>query len=525
MARPPDSSRAVARRLSGAEIPRVVLDVAPLVALGVLFLSSDARFSFLDEEATALSDAVRPVGALFAAFRLDAQRPPLYPLLLHLWLMATGGAPALLHVLPMVFFLLGVWALSRAALRMAGDQSGTSMIWLAALWPFGFHTARLANGYSFGFLLIAALTWAYLRDAASPSRQGGALVCALIVLLVWTTYFAWVLLALLAFEECFRNRNDLGQALKRVAIAAAVLAAASFPVWRVLPRAASNATGSHLPVRGAIVNAGYNLYLLMVSESVAPWYWKFGAPAMLAVAAGLFLTVLATRGQAFRFLLYGIIALVLLATSRSLSPEVLLLAAPWFLLPAAVAVGTTHTSLWRRSMAVSLAVIAGVGWYGVVARVYYAEPRYVEPWGVLAVEAGTAVRDGGAVIANDPALFLYLTYALRVPDSTPWRFTGILPSTVHYPQVWGPEDWQAAGDPLRPTVLWIAGTPQSDSMMKAGDWLDHNCGDRTERRLARDSGFAFRERFLGQSGATPWLIELRQYSCGPNGAGPASPPQ
>ena len=96
-----------------------------------------------------------------------------------------------------------------------------------------------------------------------------------------------------------------------------------------------------------------------------------------------------------------------------LSSESLLLAAPWFLLPAAVAIGTTHTSVWRRVMAVSLAVVAGIGWYGVFARVYYATPIFIEPWGDLAVEAGSAIRQGGVVVGNDPSFFLYLTYALR----------------------------------------------------------------------------------------------------------------
>ncbi len=78
-------------------------------------------------------------------------------------------------------------------------------------------------------------------------------------------------------------------------------------------------------------------------------------------------------------------------------------------------------------MAVSLAAVAAIGWYGVLARVYYATPRFVEPWGDLAVEAGTVSRQGGLVIGNDPSFFLYLTYALRAfRQSTPWRFVGSL---------------------------------------------------------------------------------------------------
>jgi hypothetical protein len=518
--------------VGGGAIPRVVIDLAPLLALGVLFISSDARLSFIDDEATTLNDAAQPLHTILAIFRSSAgahRHLPLYDLLLHLWLALTGGAPALLRVPPMLLFLAGVWVLSRAALRIGGAQSATSMIWLACLWPFGFHYGRLENGYSFLFLLIAALIWAYLRYAAAPGGAAWALVCLLAVALIWTSYFGWILLALLGVEECMEwNRNGRSEhaAASRLAIAAAVLAVVSIPLWHSLLDSIRNVIVSHASVQAALFNAGFKVYVLLVSESVAPWYWKFGVPGMLAVLASLTLIVVAVHGQARRFFLYGALLVAALAMMGRLSSENLLLAAPWFLLAAAVAIGTTHTSVWRRVMAVSLAVVAGVGWYGVFARVYYATPIFIEPWGDLAVEAGSAVRQGGVVVGNDPSFFLYLTYALRLPQSTPWRFVGILPSLVQDQQVWGPDEWQAAGRPLPPAVLWVAGTPESASMDDAGNWLDHNCGDRTTRYLARDSSFVWRERFLHESAPSPWLIEVRQYSCGPNSttAPPSAPP-
>src|ERR1700722_5005191 len=113
----------------GGAIPRVVIDLAPLLALGVLFLSSDSRISFIDDEATTLNNAAQPLRTILAIFRSSAgahRHLPLYDLLLHLWLALTSGAPALLRVPPMLFFLVGVWVLSRAALRIGGAQSATS---------------------------------------------------------------------------------------------------------------------------------------------------------------------------------------------------------------------------------------------------------------------------------------------------------------------------------------------------------------------------------------------------------------
>ena len=530
-----DSSPKRTPPVAGRTVPRIVIDAAPLLALGVFLISSDARFSFIDDEATLLNGAAQPLRAILAAFRSGAgghRHPPLYDLLLHVWLALTSGAPALLRVPSLLFFLAGIWVLSRAAMRIGGEQSATSMIWLAALWPYGFHYARLETGYPFSFLLIVALIWAYIRycDLRNPSASSGqawALVCLLAVALVWTSNFGWVLLAPLAVEEWICNRGSQRKTAPRLAIAAALLAVASIPLWASLLDAAKDAFGSHPAWRAVFLTAGYKVYVLLVSESVAPWYWKFGVPGMLAVAASLVLIFVAVHGQARRFFLYGAFLVSLLAITGTLSAESLLLVAPWFLLPAAVAIGTTHTTLWRRSMAVSLAVVAAVGWYGVVARVYYATPRFVEPWGNLAVEAGSVARQGGVVVGNDPSFFLYLTYGLLVPQATPWRFVGSLPSLVQDQQVWGPDEWQAAGHPLGPSVLWVSGTPRSGSMDEAGNWLDHNCGDRTTRYMARDSSYVWKQRFLGPSAtATAWLIEVRQYSCGPNGTAPpvSAPP-
>ena len=521
----PDSSAAKRAPRERRPVPRVITDAAPLVALFVLFISSDPRFTFTDDEAAMLNRAAQPLGTLLAAFRSGAgprPHPPLFDLLLHFWMLVTRGSPELLRVPSMIFFIAGVWLLSRAALRIGGEQSGTSMIWLVALGPFGFHYARLLNVYSLSFFLIAALTWAYLRYASAPNPNPSewATVCALAVLLVWTDYLAWIVLAFLALEELLRKRDEVGAAVKRLAVAAAVLLVASIPLWRPFAAAARDGIAAHLPWRAGGINIGYDLYVLGVSESVAPWYWKFGVPAMIAMVTSLVLLCIPVRGQARRFLIYGALLLVLIALSSSLSAESLLIAAPWILLAAAAVIGTTHSTLWRRLMAVALAMMAAVGWYGVIARIYYATPRFVEPWGELAVAAGSAIRDGGAVVANSPSFFLYLTYALHVPDANPWHFAGSLPVAVQYPQVWSPEAWEAAGRPLRPTVLFVAGMPETNSMDQAGIFLDHSCGDRTERRLARDPAFAFKQRFLHQENATPWLIEFRQYNCGGESSGP-----
>ena len=232
----------------------------------------------------------------------------------------------------------------------------------------------------------------------------------------------------------------------------------------------------------------------------------------------LFSSLSAVRRAGFFFTVRCCVAL--LAMIGALSAESLLLVAPWFLLPAAVAIGTTHTSLWRRAMAVSLAVVAGIGWYGVFARVYYATPRFTEPWGDLAVEAGSGGSPG---------------------RSGHWQRSVLLPlsdlrasrSAIHaLAFCWQPSNPRAGPAGLGPgrlascgpsargrSVLWVAGTPRSTSMDEAGNWLDHNCGDRTTRYMARDSSYTWRQRFLNASAAIsladrspPVLLRPKQHN-------------
>ena len=248
MRRLPASSSKGNTPVAGGAIPRALLDAAPLVALGVLLFTSDARFTFLDDEATILSSAAQPLRAVIAgAFRSSPgapPHPPLYDLLLHVWLTLTGGAPTLLRVPSFLFFLAGVWLLSRAALRIGGQLSGTSMIWLTALWPYGFHYARLATGYSFAFCLIAALTWAYLRHAAEPSLPAhGRLSASRQFCLMWTSYFGWI-----SPRGAWGRGDDSGivaaslQPLPGFALTAALLAVISHPRSGAVSRARS---GTH----------------------------------------------------------------------------------------------------------------------------------------------------------------------------------------------------------------------------------------------------------------------------------------
>jgi hypothetical protein len=265
-----------------------------------------------------------------------------------------------------------------------------------------------------------------------------------------------------------------------------------------------------------------------VSESVAPWFWRFGIPATLAVAACWLLVFFRVRWDVRRFVLFSALLAVSMSAIGVIDTKRLVLVAPWFLLPLAVAVGTAGKPFLRAALAVSLLVAGGIGWYGIYSRQYYAAPRFLEPWAQIAADAAVSVRDGSAVVGNNPSFFFYLTYALKGPDpGAPWRFTGALPYDVRFENVWAPEQWIAAGRAIPPRVLWVRGMPGPDTgtpMADAADWLDHQCGERTVRFLMHDPGYELKQRYFPQLGELAWRIQTRAYDCSQQVAEPALAP-
>src|SRR5581483_4961677 len=144
----------------------VVRDAAPLVMLGSLLFYTNGFLTLTNDEVSAINGAAANWKSLLTGFGSPAAGaiPPLYALLLRSWLWITRGAFDTLRAPSIIFFLLGLWILSRLARRLGGDESSNALVWLGALWPFGFHYGRVEGPYALAFLLIAAITWQYFHS-------------------------------------------------------------------------------------------------------------------------------------------------------------------------------------------------------------------------------------------------------------------------------------------------------------------------------------------------------------------------
>ena len=511
--------------VAAGRIAEMMSEALPLAILAMAMLYTDRLFTFIDDEAIILTADVQPVRVILQrVFSGATQHPPLYDLWLHAWLWISHGAFAFLRAPSMVFFVLGLWLLSRAARYLGGEPSAAALLWMAMLWPYGFHYGRLVESYSFTFFLIAALSWAYLRFQSVPTRERWAVACAFALALVYTNYAGWALLALLAADDCFRNRRQARTAITRLLATAVALLVLCAPLWRPLIHEYSEGVDLHRHWGLAGLNAGYSLYSLFVSESVAPWFWRFSVPATIAVAVSLLMVFFSLRGAARRLLLFAVLLLAAMDVAGMLQAKFLFLIAPWFVLPIAVALGTIGNRYWRAALAISLAIAAGIGWYGIYSKHYYAQEQFVEPWAQLSAEAARAAQDGAIVIGNKPVFFLYLTYDLKTPQtSSSWRFSGTLPDEVRNPQIWSASNWESQGHPTRPYMLLVQGTLSEEGKMdEAGKWLDEHCGDRVVRHLVRETGSEWKKRLFSGYDIF-WRIETRQYACDEGGI--SAPPQ
>ena len=388
----------------------VVQQVMPLLLLGIGLVASNNYFTVIDDETLILDAATHPVRTTIELFLSGAgqhQHPPLYDIVLHFWLLWTGGNFEYLRVPAILFFLAGLFLLGRAAGRLAGPASATAVIWLGVLWPFGFHYGRLAAWYSFSFFLVAGLTLTYLRYLEEQSRSRWAVLFLFGAALLWTNYFGWALLACLAADQFFRYRAGERVISPRVMAGTAALFILSFvPLFRAFYNELGIGFNFHHRFVAVIANAAFNVYSLFVSESVAPWYWLLSVPAGLAVVACVVLVFVNEPKAPRRFLVYSGFLIALMAVTGILLTKRLFLVAPWVLLPIGIAVATI-TSRWARAgLALTLLVIAGIGWYGIRTRKYYSAPRFLEPWAQVAGDAADKIHSGAKVIANNPSFFL-----------------------------------------------------------------------------------------------------------------------
>jgi hypothetical protein len=493
------------------------MQVLLLAALGTMLVATNRRVTIIDDEAQIITAASQPLQATLHAYSIGQnphEHPPLYDVLLHFWLLITRDAWGALRLPAIAAYLLGLWFLARAAEEIAERRGGWAVLWIAALWPFGYHYGRLAAWYSFCFMLVAALTLAYVRLSRNATvwRWCGFLVSA--VALVYANYFGWAFLGCVAADHVVRERGARFRAAGVAGVVALSLTMAYWPLWRPFLDELRDGTDFARPITTKILLGGFHTYNAFVSESAAPWFLWLGIPAAIFVAACLVLVLKHAPADARRFLLLALLLIAVMAALGIISAKRMLPVAAWLLLPTGVAAATIPPGRPRMLLLGALAGIAVIGWFGIFSRSYYSASRFIEPWSEVAAEAASRAESGSLVVGNHPSFFFYLSYALPVSlgseGTRTWQ-----PSSAS--GVFDAGDWIEEGRPLRGHLYLVRGAPgplREGPTWDAEQWLDGRCRLESQKRMLRDPASSLKARLVPELGDLPWRVEIREYSCG-----------
>ncbi|MEA2444989.1 MAG: mannosyltransferase [Thermoleophilales bacterium] len=312
----------------------LLLGVAALTVLAAVLRHRALGAPFWIDEGLSVGISSHPLGAIPSVLRLDGS-PPLYYLLLHLWMAVAGDSERATHALSAVFAVLAVPAAAWAVLPIFGARAGLAAAALVAFSPFVGFYADEGRMYSMVFLLATLAAGAFLRVFVLRRRRWAAgcalLLAALLYTHAWGAFFAAAAgvsgLALLAAASDRR-------AMLIDLVAAFGGAALLFAPWLPTALEQSRLTGapwSHAPSPSSLTRA-----LTRMLSGIRPeWVllgvggagallalWRGGAAqrrailALIAIAAGTlllgyFASTQITPAWSFRYFLVALAPLLL----------------------------------------------------------------------------------------------------------------------------------------------------------------------------------------------------------------------
>jgi mannosyltransferase len=227
-------------------IPRPVLWVAAAATAAGIFVRLWPRSALWLDEAQSVAFARLPLADIPDALRTDGA-PPLYYLLLHVWMRLFGDGNLAVRSLSIVCSVALLAVLALAARRLAGRGAAVVVVVLAATNPFAIRYATEGRMYALvalesaiGVVLVESLSRQRDLRAAWPRMAGIAVVvAALLYTHYWSTYLlaaAGVVLGAVALQRrSVEGRTTARRALLAIA-AGAVLWLPWVPTFRFQAR-------------------------------------------------------------------------------------------------------------------------------------------------------------------------------------------------------------------------------------------------------------------------------------------------
>jgi mannosyltransferase len=141
------------------------------------------------DEGLSVGIASFPLGEIPGVLRQDGS-PPLYYLLLHIWMGVAGSGEAETHALSLLFALLAIPAALWAGWTLFGRNAGWIGAALAALNPFLTIYAQETRMYALVILLSIVGTAAFVHAFVFRRRRYVVLFATVLLVMVYTHYWA-----------------------------------------------------------------------------------------------------------------------------------------------------------------------------------------------------------------------------------------------------------------------------------------------------------------------------------------------
>lgn len=406
------------------------------IASAVLLGWGAWRCTFFDDEAFSLRRYCLPLADMVAELHRGVEPdPPLYYLVENVWIDLVGPlSPGLMRVPSIVFFLIGLVVLRRAAAAWFDPQVGNATLILAALHPAHLLLGFAARWYSLMFLCVAALMLATERatrpNAGRPRRDMVAPWSLCAALVCYTNYFGVVVVGLawlVGAVRMIRSRqgDDSIQKVQSPAAvrsdmvawaAAAVVAAVIYAPWApafirqvfAFPR-----VGGGIREYGA--TAARTVVALTSGNLASPAAWWVHGPM---AAAGLILTGLAIRSWCRVWHVGTVVAGCLVAGIAShtmLDKYVMTYSGVACMVAAALLVGHVRGPVAVpavRASRIALVCLV-VGWAGCLIHLAtgrnWSSLRWLDPFEqAAAIATNAADGSGDVVVASHPAAAYYI---------------------------------------------------------------------------------------------------------------------